>query len=201
MAAQVAYQARSGFNAQSIAALQANGLDGVRDLINLEPKDVEQILKIVRAGPPPLAVPYIAQKRLNIFCFWVTRQNRLGEPIEPALFTQAAVETYGTMMAISKESADEENIVKAPAEYKAGSKWKAFKEGAIAYLNGVKGRHDIPLAYIIRENEVPVPNQVYQSEHQRLIAVTPLQGVEFEDDNGRIFDLLKSWMLNGPAWT
>ena len=44
MAAQVAYQARSGFNAQSIAALQANGLDGVRDLINLEPKDVEQNL-------------------------------------------------------------------------------------------------------------------------------------------------------------
>ncbi len=48
---------------------------------------------------------------------------------------------------------------------------------------------------------MPVPNQVYQSEHQRLIAVTPLQGVEFEDDNGRVFDLLKSWTLNGPAWT
>lgn len=47
MAAQVAYQAaltRIGFNAQSIATLQVNGLDGVRDLINLEPKDVEQNL-------------------------------------------------------------------------------------------------------------------------------------------------------------
>jgi hypothetical protein len=73
---------------------------------------LSKIFKIVRAGPPPLAVPYIAQKRLNIFCFWVTRRNRLGEPIEPALFTQAAVEIYGTMMAISKESADEENIEK-----------------------------------------------------------------------------------------
>jgi hypothetical protein len=204
MAAQVAYQAalnRIGFNAQGIAALQANGLDSVRDLINLDAKDIEQILKIVRVGPPPLTVPYLAQKRLNIFCFWATRRNRLGESIEPALFNQAAVETYGSMMAISSASADEDNIVKAPAEYKTGSKWKAFKEGAIAYLNGVKGKHDIPLAYIIRDQEVPQPNQVFQSEHQRLIAITPLQGVEFEDDNGRVFDLLKSWTLNGPAWT
>jgi hypothetical protein len=57
------------------------------------------------------------------------------------------------------------------------------------------------LAYIIRDEELPQPDPVYQSEHQRLIAVAPLQGVEFEDDNGRVFDLLKSWTLNGPAWT
>jgi hypothetical protein len=202
MAAAVAFQAalaRIGFNDQSVEALEANGIDGVRDLINLSDKVVEQILKIIWTGPPPLAVPYLAQKRLNIFCFWATRRNRLNENINPALFTQAAMEEYGAMM--NMVDTDEENIVKAPAEYKTGSKWKAFKEGAIAYLNGVKGRHDIPLAYIIRDNEVPIPNQVYMSEHQRLIEVTPLQGVEYEDDNGKVFDLLKSWTINGPAWT
>ena len=71
------------------------------------------------------------------------------------------MEEYGAMMNMT--DMDEENIVKAPAEYKTGSKWKAFKEGAIAYLNRVKGRHDIPLAYIIHDNEVPIPNQVYMS--------------------------------------
>jgi len=34
-----------------------------------------------------------------------------------------------------------------------------------------------------------------------LISITPLQGIEFEDDNGRVFDLLKSWTINGHAWT
>jgi DNA-directed RNA polymerase alpha subunit len=65
MAAAVAFQAtleRIGFNHQSVEALEANGIDGVRDLINLSDKDVEQILKIIRTGPPPLAVPYLAQK-------------------------------------------------------------------------------------------------------------------------------------------
>jgi hypothetical protein len=99
------------------------------------------------------------------------------------------------------EAKEEDTIVKAPAEFKAGTKWKSFKEGTIAYLNSIKGTHNIPLAYVIREDEVPPPNQVYQSEHHRLILITPLLGIEFEEDNGKVFDLLKSWTLNGPAWT
>jgi hypothetical protein len=31
--------------------------------------------------------------------------------------------------------------------------------------------------------------------------ITPHTGIEFENDNGRVFDYLKSWTLNGPAWT
>jgi hypothetical protein len=34
-----------------------------------------------------------------------------------------------------------------------------------------------------------------------LISITPLAGIEYEDDNGKVFDFLKSWTLNGPAWT
>jgi len=190
---------RIGFNGPSVTALTGNGINSVRDLINLTTKDIEQILKIVRTGPPPVVVPYLAQKRLNIFCYWATRRNRLNESLQPNLFTQAAVEQYGAMMAIDDQ--EEEIVVKPPTEYKKDTKWKGFKEGAIAYLNCVKGRYNIPLAYVIRELEQPDPAAVYQSEHHRLIAVTPLAGIEYEDDNGRVFDLLKSWTVNGPAWT
>lgn len=202
MAQAIAFQAaltRLGFNAQSIAGLNANGVQSVEDLINLTDKDTAQILKIVRAGPPPIIVPYLAQKRLDIFCFWATRRNRLNEPLNPVLFDQVATNTYGSMMALSTQ--EENLVVKPPGEFKKDTKWKNFKEGAIAYLNAVRGKHDIPLAYVIREQDIPVPNQVYQSEHHRLISITPLQGIEFEDDNGRVFDLLKSWTINGHAWT
>jgi hypothetical protein len=91
--------------------------------------------------------------------------------------------------------------VKPPAEYKTGSKWKPFKEGAIAYFNSVKGSHSIPLAYVIRDKEIPDPNAIYQTEHHRLISVMPLAGIEYEEDNGKVFDFLKSWTLKGPAWT
>jgi hypothetical protein len=80
-------------------------------------------------------------------------------------------------------------------------KWKAFKEALIAYLSALKGKHNIPLAYVIREDEVPQANQAFQTEHHRLKAVTPLMGVEFDEDNGWVFDILKSLLVNGPAWT
>ena len=42
---------------------------------------------------------------------------------------------------------------------------------------------------------------MFTDEHQRLIAVTPHKGLEFQTDNGKVFDYLKSWTLYGPAWT
>jgi hypothetical protein len=109
------------------------------------------------------------------------------------------MESYGAMMAL--EDKDEEIVVKAPSEYNKDTKWKSFKEGAIAYLNGVNCNHNIPLAYVIRETAVPQAGQIYQSEHHRIIAITPLMGAAYEEDNRKVFDLLKSWTINGLAWT
>jgi hypothetical protein len=39
------------------------------------------------------------------------------------------------------------------------------------------------LAYVIREQETPDPNAVYQTEYQRLISIIPLTGIEYEDVN------------------
>ena len=202
MAAAVAFQQallRLGFNQDSSAALNANGLTTTEDLIDLEEKDVEQTLKIIRTGPPPMAVPYLAQKRLNTFCFWAKRRNRVGESIQAQLFTPQVLEQYSTMMTLT--SKEDDTGIKAPSEFKKDSKWKTFKESLIAYLNSLKGKHNIPLAYVIREDEKPQPNQIFQTEHHRLIAITPLLGIEYDKDNGRVFDILKSLLVNGPAWT
>jgi hypothetical protein len=115
------------------------------------------------------------------------------------LFTPQALETYTTIMALS--SKEDDSGIKAPNEFKKNTKWKTFKESLIEYLNALKGKHNIPLAYVIREEENPPANQVLQTEHHRLITVTPLLGVEFDEDNGRVFDILKSLLINGPAWT
>jgi hypothetical protein len=40
----------------------------------------------------------------------------MSEPIEPALFNQAALEAYGAMMTLSTK--EEEVVVKAPGDYK-----------------------------------------------------------------------------------
>jgi hypothetical protein len=191
MAARVAFQAallRIGFGQPAIAALEINGLEVLQDLNNLDTKDLEQLLKILRAGPPAVVVPFLAQNHLNIFCFWATKRNQLNEPIDAALFNQASIDTYEATMALIEN--DDDVIVKAPAEYKTGTKWKAFKEGSIAYLNCIKGSHNIPLAYVIRDNAIPQPNQAYQSDHHRMIAIAPLAVPENKEDDGKVSDPL-----------
>jgi hypothetical protein len=75
----VAFQAaltRLGFSQSVVMAINNNGINSTVDLIGLNEKDTAQILKIIRTADPPVAVPYIAQKRLNIFCYWVNRRTR-----------------------------------------------------------------------------------------------------------------------------
>jgi hypothetical protein len=78
MAQAIAFQAalqRMGFTQPAVAAMTANGITTSQDIIGLDDKDVEQILKIIRTGPPPIPVPYIALKRLNIMCYWASRRH------------------------------------------------------------------------------------------------------------------------------
>jgi hypothetical protein len=45
---------------------------------------------------------------------------------------------------------------------------------------------------VIREQRHNDADDEYESEHQRLVSLTPLEGYEFEEDNGIVFDYLKS---------
>jgi len=95
---------------------------------------------------------------------------------------------------------DREITVKEPIEFKGNVKWKPWKEGVISYFNSVLTKDFIPLSYVIRENETSDPDVQYDNEHQRLVAIAPLRGNEYKTDNGVVFDFLKSWTINGPAY-
>lgn len=67
MAKAVTFQAvlqRIGFSKPAVAALVAKGLTTTPDLIWINERDKEQILNSICTGPPPIVVPYLAQKCL-----------------------------------------------------------------------------------------------------------------------------------------
>lgn len=154
----------------------------------MDDKYIENFLKIIRTSTtPPTLAPYMAQKKLKTLCYWVNRCNHLNESIDANEFTPKALITFTQLLSLDKQD-ESASQVKLPAELKASSKWKPFKEGVIAYFNSIHTRSQIPLAYVIRENENPDPYTICEFEQQRLIAVTPLQGIESSEDNGKIFD-------------
>lgn len=160
-------------------------------------------MKIVQGGQgtPVIAVPFMAQRKFTIFCYWVNRHDRLGESITPSLLTDQAIIQYEHLM-VQEDKDGETGGVKAPAEFKTRSKWKPFKEACITFLNMNLGMDQVLFPCIIWPDAAPGDLQaVYPNEHARLIAITPHQGLEFDTNNGRVFDHLKLRMLNGPAWT
>ncbi len=196
-AAFVAVLANFLFSLQAINAIIANGVISVNSLVGLTSKDIENIMTIVRKSTPPVVVNYVSQKRLTILAYWANRKHRLAEEINLAAFTLAEQEAYGNMM---NSEPDRETTVKEPPEFKGNIKWKPWKESVISYFNSSLTKDFIPLSYIIRENDDPIPGAIYESEHQRLVAIAPLRGTEFKHDNGVVFDFLKTWTINGPAY-
>jgi hypothetical protein len=99
---------------------------------------------------------------------------------------------------MAQEDIDEETEgVKAPSEFKTGNKWKPFKEGCIAFFNTNLGMDQVPFSNVICPDTAPGdPQEIYLNEHSRLIAITPHQGLEFDTDNGRVFDSSHGhWMV------
>jgi hypothetical protein len=68
-------------------------------------------------------------------------------------------------------------------------------------LNSKQGQASIPLAYIVREKDIPDHDAVYQMVHDQLVNKAILYGTEYNHNNGVVFDLLQSLTLNGPAWS
>jgi hypothetical protein len=87
-AAFIAVLANFQFSLQAINAILANGVISVNSLIGLNPKDIENIMTIVRKSLPPIMVNYISQKKLSILTYWVNRKHRPAETINLAAFTQ-----------------------------------------------------------------------------------------------------------------
>ena len=103
---------------------------------------------------PPMLVLYMAQKHLDIMCYWVNHCHQLQESINANEFTPLVSEAFAKLMAFETQE-EETAMIKAPIDFKAGSKWKSFKEGMITYLNSIHGHDQVPLAYVIRDSIIP----------------------------------------------
>jgi hypothetical protein len=76
------------------------------------------------------------------------------------------------------------DLVKAPEPYKKDTKWRTWKESVENYLHSKVGQAGIPLAYIIREHDRPVPGLVYATSHDHLVDSAIHNGPEFNTNNG-----------------
>ena len=68
--------------------------------------------------------------------------------------------------------------------------WKNFSQATKELLQRQRGTHNIPLIYIIRENDVGNYDGVYEYTEDQLTQCISLTGGNYISDNGSVWSLL-----------
>jgi hypothetical protein len=93
------------------------------------------------------------------------------------------------------------DLIKAPDPFKKDTDWLTWSESLLTYTRSKKGQNNnTPLAYVLRERDVPVEGATYPTDLDEKIERTLLVGPQYAADNATMYDLLKSLAGNGPLW-
>jgi hypothetical protein len=124
---------RIGFTNLAANEIVDQGLWDAVTLLLLTVSNIKLMCKVIQDGG--VVIPFMAQQHLQVMCFWVHKQSRLGMPIDANMFALAVAEMFGQKMLAEEAEKDVETDVKAPEKFAFGSKWNVFKEGFETYLN------------------------------------------------------------------
>ena len=81
------------------------------------------------------------------------------------------------------------------------SQWKIFAEALETYLGQLRGSGRVPLNYIICHTAVNSPEEAYETDQARLVALAPLNGPSYQRDNAKVYGIIKQLVLEGPGRT
>jgi hypothetical protein len=124
-----------------------------------------------------LFIPFASQQYIHAVRFWANRMHILGLPYTVDFVTLPLAETWNEIRKSEKEAEKvPTDLVKAPESYKKDTKWRTWKENVENYLHSKIGQAGIPLAYIIREHNRPIPGLMYATSHDQLVDMAILNG-------------------------
>lgn len=69
------------------------------------------------------------------------------------------------------------------------------------YMNQIPGVGGVPLNYIVCWRDEPEENAEEENDAKEAVALAPLQGDAFAIDNRKVYEILKSLIIEGPVWS
>ena len=200
-----------GFNAQTTQYLISQGFATPNDLLLASESDLESIARAVARnrprGMPQVNMPFIAVKNLKGLRFWADERKRTGYDADPENFEAEDVAVFTVKCQEyneQKEAAKDEDASK-PEGLKKLTSWALWNESFQNYLHQILSAAKIPLVYLTRDQrddpeEELVPEN-YDTPIEYLIEATTFSGRHYDIDNPRFYRELKSFTVNGEAWS
>jgi len=172
-----------------------NGITNLNKLRCLSAEGLDMLIKQIHRDNQGqgLFIPFFSQQYVRAIRFWTGRMHILGLLYDIQNVNEELDKRWNEQMKTEHEAAKTPNeLVKIPEAFKKDSKWCVWKESVITYLHSKTEQAYLPLAYIIREYDVPIPNVPYATTHDQLVAGAILHGPKYNVNNGIVFDLLQS---------
>jgi hypothetical protein len=193
---------RLGLTEVAAREFMENGVTDVHQLRSLSKEALACLIKQIQRdnhGGAGLIIPFMSQEYIQAMLFWTQCQYSLGLPYDAETFTRPDA-IYWMKMREQEEAYDAtKDLIKAPEIFKKEMDWHPWSETLLTYLRSQKWvNNTAPLAYVIREHNMPTPNMIFTNDADEKIGRTMLAGLQYAIDNATIYDLLKSLAGSGP---
>ncbi len=206
-----------GFGPEARTALLSQGLRTTRDMLNLlSTTEVEKCIthlqaeqrNIVSKDPknpqPKAAFPYIAVKNLKAFYLWVCYREVRGQALDASSFGNDTMKTWiGREAELDRSKNDREPP--EPSTLISFDDWLTFEESLFTWCDNTRSpMTKVPFSYLLRSHTdvtEEMKTTTYDSIDDDLINTMLLTGPDVLHDNRQLYDHLKGWMQDGPAWS
>ena len=182
------------------------------ELSTIEEKDLERMCdsfakRTARDGR--ITIPLRRRNLLTAMMHWAKDFLRCSE--KPSLADIADKDAFMTALTIAMERAairknDAKNAETLSAKSSPGAlkptiEWTTWNEGLEHHLSSIPGYHGVPLVYVIREKEEPVPDG-HLSFTTKTIACAALKGTAYEADDRTVHNIVTSFVKGelANAW-
>jgi hypothetical protein len=176
------------------AFIQASGCVNAAMMGLLSSEQISHICKrLATRAVDLIPLPAMQEQLLLALHFWVAKQQWLQQIIAIDNFTVAlALNQAQEMWQILEDEAwDHGQTAKLPDKFKVASQWKVFAQALEMHLGQLCGSGRDPLNYIICYTAVAPPEEAYETEQARLVAVAPLNGPSYQRDNAKVNGIIK----------
>ena len=186
-------------------------ISNITDLRGLDDKDIEgltyNIMKYGSDQAPQGAVirfPFNSIKKLKGARYWIELRIRTGQDWTSGTCLAGEVTNSLTRIQELKRIKDSlgESDPTRPDKLSSFKNWTAWFQKVGTYFDQIRGAADVPLPYVYREARTITPEalvRTYGTEEKRFHHTTVLVGGHYALDNKRVWQELKSLVIDGPG--
>ena len=170
--------------------------DDVTGLYRMDPGSVHTLAKHLRHQHQSVQLGLVVQEKLKNLISFAKDLHRKGEVFDISALNQdqflVELSNSADRQRIRSDNADARSQRakdSAPGALTNDTNWDTFKKSTIQYLEIATGVDEVPLAYIIRDQDHQ-PGDTYDSFEEEVIAKAPHSGSSYDEDRTTVHHFL-----------